>query len=480
MERVTGSVLVVASSMPAALVTVLSTFGLEVTTVAEPRLALARLDAALFDLAVVPVEPGRTPTRGIEALRSGCAETPIIAVGADDPELVRHALQAGAADYLAWPSSAQAVRELVHAALLRARAGAPAVSEPQVASGLLGGSPQLAAARDTLSLAARGNSTVLIRGETGTGKDLAARAIHAQSPRGQAPFVKVHAPAVPDALLESELFGYEKGAFTGATARKPGRVELAEGGTLFLDEIGEISPTMQAKLLRLIQDREYERLGGTRTLRAEIRLVAATHRDLEHLVDSGAFREDLFYRLNVVTIWLPPLRARRDDVRVIADHYLRQFCQANHKQLTLDAGALQALSAERWPGNVRQLVNLLERLVVLATGDTISVYDVRRELTEQQAFLTQAVPAGEVMPASSPARLTVDATARSPSAAPLPPKDFHFSSEVRPLKEDVRRTELRAITKALHVANGNRALAARLLGVSRRTLYTKLEELGIS
>jgi two-component system response regulator AtoC len=269
--------------------------------------------------------------------------------------------------------------------------------------------------------------------------------------------------------------------------RKPGRVELAEGGTLFLDEIGDVSPVMQAKLLRLIQDREYERLGGTRTLRADVRFVAATHRDLEHMVETGAFREDLFYRLNVVSLWLPPLRARRDDIESIARHYLQHFRLANQKpRLRLEEAALRILVAERWPGNVRQLVNFVERLVVLARGDVITSDDVRSEMEEQIAFLTQAAPLGaepaRSTPASAPASRgagSSDGVTAVPLAALESRNVMQFSSEVRPLKEDMRRAEYRAITKALASANGNRAQAARLLGVSRRTLYTKLDEHGI-
>jgi two-component system response regulator AtoC len=481
MDSGKARVLLVANGAPESLVAWLSNSELDVQT-ALPAQALACLESSLFDLSLVVLDSTSDSSSRVRQLHEGCPDTPVIAVGPDQAELMHQALAAGAIEYLSWPSPVESVARLLRQALLRGHALTPSSPPQATDSGLLGSSPQLSAARETLARAAPGVATVLVRGETGTGKELAARAIHAQSLRKAAPFIKVHTPAVPDALLESELFGYEKGAFTGAVARKPGRVELAEGGTLFLDEIGEISPVMQAKLLRLLQDREFERLGGTRTLRADIRVVAATHRDLEHLVDSGEFREDLFYRLNVVTIWLPPLRARREDISQIAEHYLERFCRANHTQLVLDASAHQALQAERWPGNVRQLVNLIERLVVLAEQDHISGSDVRRELNEQQSFLTQAIPGdGAGLPslprepsAAAPKAETPALQHAGPPRAPA--ADMHFSSAVRPLKEDLRRTELYAITKALHVAKGNRALAARLLGVSRRTLYTKLAE----
>jgi two-component system, NtrC family, response regulator AtoC len=478
MERGKPNALVVAASLPPTLLTLLCSCGLQVTIAPDASSALSRLDAHPFQLLLVTVDRGHATLAALHAASIG---TPLVAVGADDEETLRAALAAGADEYLVWPCPVSAASKVVDAALLRSRATAFGSSEQALDSGLLGSSPQLQAARETLARAARGTATVLVRGETGTGKELAARAIQAQSPRALGPFVKVNTPAVPESLLESELFGYEKGAFTGASSRKPGRVDLAEGGTLFLDEIGEISPTMQAKLLRLLQDREYERLGGTRTLRADIRVVAATHRDLEHLVDSGAFREDLFYRLNVVTVWLPPLRARREDIQVITEHYLSRFCRENGKRVELDPEASRELQAERWSGNVRELVNVLERLVILAPGPRICAADVRRELSERQAFLTQVVP-GDSPRAEPSSELPPALPQAEPAPEPersLSVNEPSFSSAVRPLREDVRRTEVYAITKALHFAKGNRALAARLLGVSRRTLYTKLEELGI-
>jgi two-component system response regulator AtoC len=327
---------------------------------------------------------------------------------------------------------------------------------------MLGESKAMQQVRELIARAAPGNATVLVRGESGTGKELAARAIHEQSPRRAKPFVKVHCAALPDNLLESELFGYERGAFTGADARKPGRVELARGGTLFLDEIGDITPATQVKLLRLLQDRQYERLGGTETLDADVRFVAATHRDLEGMSERGEFRQDLFYRLNVVPIWMPPLRARRDDIEQLARSFCEASAQANAKPgIALDAGALAALRAQRWPGNVRQLQNLVERLVVLAPGETIGEADVKGALSAAVRFVTQtATPgSGEGAPGGEPTPATGGDGGR--------------------LDDAVRDAERKALLKALEQAGGNRTEAARILGVSRRTLYTKLEELGI-
>ena len=482
------SLLLVSPTERSELETALSARGLAVTRVAGALEAASRLEVTLFD--VVLVEVAVAPTAlgvslaEVRGLTERWPDSPLVAcatVAAD--EVIEQVLASGALEYFSLPATPDSLDVALTPALGRTETAG--LDSPHVTRdvGLLGSSPQMAGVRERIARVANGVATVLVRGETGTGKELVARALHAESARAAGPFIRVHAAALPDALLESELFGYEKGAFTGANARKPGRVELAEGGTLFFDEIGELSAVMQVKLLRLLQEREYERLGGTRTLRANVRFVAATHRDLENLVQQGRFREDLFYRLNVVTIWVPPLRARRDDALEIANHYLRTFREASGKpRLRFHDSAVGFLISQRWPGNVRQLVNFIERLVVLAQRDTITLEDVQRHLNEQMAFLTQAAEAAEA-PALPTSRMVEPAPslqsnqashAEVPAAAPI-----HFSSAVRPLREDVRRAEERALRKALQYAGGNRALAARMLGVSRRTLYTKLEEHGI-
>jgi len=308
---------------------------------------------------------------------------------------------------------------------------------------------------ETLRLAANAMATVLIRGESGTGKELVARLVHDWSPRRAGPFVKVHCAALPDQLLESELFGYERGAFTGATARKPGRVELSQGGTLFLDEIGDISPQTQVKLLRVLQDRQYERLGGTQTLRADVRFVTATHRDLEAMVRQGTFREDLFYRLNVVSLFVPPLRARPDDIEPLALHFCETIAKENGRRPVLfEADALTLLSQQLWPGNVRELQNFIERVVVLATRPRISIDDVKRELVRGTGAL--ALAASENLG---------------------PPMDMNKSA--MELAIVLKKAEKRALERALAASEGNKNRAARLLGISRRSLYYKLEEHGL-
>ena len=331
--------------------------------------------------------------------------------------------------------------------------------DPSGIDNLIGDSRAMKRVRDLIKRAAPGNATILVRGETGSGKELVARAIHEGSERAAGPMITVHCAALPETLLESELFGYEKGAFTGANAQKLGRLERANGGTLFLDEIGDISAATQVKLLRVLQSREFERLGGTTPVRVDVRIVAATHRDLESMVKEGTFREDLFYRLNVVPLWVPPLRARRGDVEVLAQHFCGLFANSNNKPgMTLDDSALKVVREKRWPGNVRQLQNFIERLVVLSSGVSISATDIEREVADTSPFATEATGVGSTASIAS-----------TPSEGDV----------VMPLDEAVRRAEQRALRLALKAADGNRSKAARLLGVSRATLYNRLKEYGL-
>jgi len=327
---------------------------------------------------------------------------------------------------------------------------------------LIGDSKAMRQIHAIVKRAAPTSATVLVRGESGTGKELIARLIHDQGPRRDLPLVTLNCGALPDALLESELFGYERGAFTGAFADKPGRVELAQGGTLFLDEIGDVTPALQVKLLRLLQEREFERLGGKHTLRADVRFLAATHRDLESMIKAGEFREDLFYRLNVVTIWVPPLRARRTEIPALAQHFCAVLSAASGRSdMQLAPDAIELLRAQRWPGNVRQLQNFVERLVVLSDGPQIDVADVQRELQQQ----------------------TVTFSTQTTGSAGIPPRDGALRSPERQqpsLEQELREAERQALRRALERTNGNRTHAARVLGVSRATLYKKLHEHGFA
>jgi len=431
--------------------------GRRVTNLAE---AFSALDLGSYEVLIV--DAALTDLSAPEFLTSLAArgqELALIAlVDGNRPGDGAAAVRAGATDFLRKPVERDEVTYVLGKALQsvqplsdeppRSRLFAPTVE-------LIGKSAAMQDLQRTLRRAADGIATVLVRGESGTGKELVARLVHELSPRRAGPYVKVHCAALPDQLLESELFGYERGAFTGATARKPGRVELAEGGTLFLDEIGDISPATQVKLLRVLQDRRYERLGGTETLSADVRFVTATHRDLEALVREGKFREDLFYRLNVVALWVPPLRARQSDIETLALHFCTTVAAANGRRApAFDADALSLLAAEAWPGNVRQLQNVVERLVVLASGPRIVAADVRRELGQKPGTLAFAISSGFAP------EIAVEQTAME-------------------LQQALRKAERRAIERAMTSAAGDKNLAARLLGISRRSLYYKLEEHGL-
>jgi two-component system response regulator AtoC len=438
------------------LAALLKQHGFETTFVPNAQAALATLEKRPFDLVMSDVRmPGMDGFELLATLKRLMPEVPVVLLTAHGTvSMAVDAMKAGAADFVMKPFAKDEVLFCARKALGLSQGprAAPPAHQLDAADGMVGRSKALDGVKELIGKAAQSQATVLILGETGTGKELAARAIHARSSRAKEPFVRLTGGAIPDTLFESELFGYEKGAFTGAVNRKPGRVELAKGGTLFLDEVGELSMPIQVKLLRLIQEREFERVGGTETLKADVRFVAATHRPLEQMVKDGSFREDLFYRLNVIPIVLPPLRERADDIDALAAHFVSQLGVTHGRpQVHLTPGALAALRAQPWPGNVRQLQNFLERLVVLSTGDELGEGDVQRELSR-----AGAPTAGSAAPPS-----------------PTPP------SAPGSLDEKRKDAERAAVQQALDQAKGNRALAARLLGVSRRTLYYKLEALGL-
>ena len=295
---------------------------------------------------------------------------------------------------------------------------------------------------ESVARIASSNATVVIHGESGVGKELLAASLHYNSPRAQKPFVKVNCGAIPEGLLESEFFGHEKGAFTGAVARRTGRFEHADGGTLFLDEIGELPLALQVKLLRVLQDREFERVGGDKTLRVDVRLVAATNRDLEAMVAEGTFRSDLFYRLNVVSLTVPPLRERIDDIAVLAAHFLRKFTAEHGREIDgFDDHALAVMQRYAWPGNVRELSNAVERAVVMSSGSTIFAEDLP-------------------LPVVAASRAAPEVAART-------------------LKALLREFEAGVIRQALDRNQDNRSRTANELGISRRALLYKLHELNL-
>ncbi|HEX8951440.1 MAG TPA: sigma-54 dependent transcriptional regulator, partial [Polyangia bacterium] len=322
-------------------------------------------------------------------------------------------------------------------------------------------------------------STVLITGESGTGKELIARALHAHSSRREQPFIKINCAAIPKTLMESELFGYEKGAFTGAVSSKPGRFELADDGTLFLDEIGEIPVEMQVKLLRVLQESEFERVGGIKTIKVDVRLVTATNRDLQKEVAAGTFREDLFYRLNVVPVHLPPLRERRSDIPLLVEHFIARFNERLKKQITgVDDEALARLTAHPWPGNIRELENVLERTILFCEGPTIHAADLPPEMQLAPAAATTPPPPGTPLYVPS-ASSVPNVTPPFGSALPPPSTEARASSLKELVRQETERVERELIVRALEETGGNVTQAARKLKISRKSLQNKMKEFGL-
>jgi DNA-binding NtrC family response regulator len=458
MGRLDGSILIVDDdgALRTVLGSLISQDGLEAVFAESGEEALRILEERPVDVVVSDLRmPGLDGMTLLGRIGRSQPDLPVVILTAHGTiALAVEAMKAGATDFLCKPFERDEVLFVVRRALTlsRQRDSKPQPATRGVGGTILGSSRAMRELGDALGRAAAGAATVLIRGETGTGKELVARAIHERSPRATQPFVKLNCAALPDSLLESELFGYEKGAFTGASARKPGRVELAHRGTLFLDEIGDVPLATQVKLLRILQERELERVGGTETLKVDVRFIAATHRNLEEMIDVGEFREDLFYRLNVVPLEVPPLRERPEDIEALAHHFALALSQAEGRaRFKLDPAAVALLAAQKWPGNVRQLENFIERLIVLSVGPIIRASDVSRELERDAARHRDLRP-----PATVESKTTAD------------------------LDERRRAAEKDAIVEALARAANNRSLAARLLGVSRRTLYTKLDEFGIA
>ena len=365
------------------------------------------------------------------------------------------AMKRGAYDFVTKPLNLDKVEMLISRALRdrkltdENRTLRQQVDERYGLENIIGESPALHEVLNTIRQVAPSSANVLIEGESGTGKELAAHAIHNLSRRNKAKFVTVHCAALSPTLLESELFGHEKGAFTGAHERRIGRFEQASGGTIFLDEVAEIPLATQVKLLRVIsEERAFERVGGNKTLRADVRLIAATNKNLEQLVNEGKFRDDLYFRLNVVRIVMPPLRDRKDDIPLLVRTFLRQFSKANDKEITdVTAEAMNALLTYNWPGNVRELRTAIEHGVVMSVGPKVTVRDLPPSLRQA---------AGATLPRGI-----------SPSKA--------FGEKNSPL--DLHETERKLILQALAATNGNVTAAAKKLGISRRTLHRKINEL---
>jgi two-component system response regulator PilR (NtrC family) len=435
-------------SMRELLAIVLKREGYDVVVAENGSAALAVLKRGHVDLLISDIKmPDMSGVEVLRAAKAADAAVPAIMMTAfASTETAVEAMRLGACDYLVKPFDVDElklkVREKLEARQLRQENVLlkRALNKPVVMDGIIGSSSTMLAVFDLIESVAKTTSTVLVTGESGTGKELVARALHFHSLRRERPFVALNCGALPETLLESELFGHMRGAFTGAEATKKGLVEVAEGGTIFLDEIGEMTPMMQVKLLRVLQERRFRRVGGTEEIAADIRVVAATNQDLPKLVAEGRFREDLYYRINVIPIQLPALRERREDIPLIAQHFLEKYREQMGKPLAAISGdAMALLERYHWPGNIRELENVVERAVALERTPTI-------------------------LPESLPPQIrgTQSASAGASDIAPLPDAGFD-------LEQHVQNVEKRYLAQALERAGGVQVRAAELLGMSFRS-----------
>ncbi|MBX3128730.1 MAG: sigma-54-dependent Fis family transcriptional regulator [Polyangiaceae bacterium] len=444
-----GSVLVIDDEPNArtALAEILKEEGYTVETAADGFKGLSRFDEFGPDLVLTDLKmPGMDGVELLRKLRERGTATPVVLMTAFGAvETAVSAMREGADDYLTKPLNTDELVLVIDRCLDRMKLRREAQSlkaqlnERYRFDNIVGTSAEMQEVFKSVAQVAPSRATVLLTGESGTGKELVAAAIHHRSTRREGPFVKLHCAALAETLLESELFGHERGAFTGADRRREGRFEQANGGTLFLDEIGEISPSTQVKLLRVLQEREFERVGGNQTLSVDVRVIAATNRDLRQLASEGRFREDLYYRLNVINVHLPALRKRPSDVPALAMHFLQRFAKENDKRVTrFTDAALAILVAHTWPGNVRELENVIERAVVLAEEEAVDAHHLPREIAQTDAH---------------------DAAPRIPGAT----------------MSDIERF---AILRTLEAHGGSTSRAAETLGISVRKIQYKLHEYG--
>jgi DNA-binding NtrC family response regulator len=424
--------------------------GFQTLSAGDAETGLKLLQDGPVDLVLTDLKlPGMNGLDFLAAVKRFQSALPVVVMTAfGSVETAVEAMKAGASDYVLKPFSLDEMRMVVHKELdvhrLRAenRSLREALQQRYQHPNVIGRSAKMQEVLATVERVAQTNSTVLLGGESGVGKDLVARAIHEKSRRASGPFIKINSTAIPENLLESELFGYEKGAFTGATTSKPGKFELADKGTLFLDEIGDVPAATQVKLLRVLQEREFERLGGTRTIKVDVRLVAATNRDLRAALEEGTFREDLYYRLNVVPIDIPPLRDHKEDIPDLVNLFLtRQSDESGRKITGVSPEAMEILMEHHWPGNVRELQNVMERAAALAPESVLEPSDIH--IDSQRA--KPADPTGNFLPEG----MTLE------------------------------QWEDEMIREALRRANGNKSQAARLLGLSRNALRYRLSKIGI-
>jgi len=428
--------------------------------------ALARVKESTPDLIIMDIKmPGRS---GIEVLKEIKLVDPkslvILMTAYGTTETAIEAMKYGAFDYILKPFPIPQMKELVQKAItLRKlmKEGVSYASEPdqqKEEEQIIGSSPKMQEIYKVIGQVAPSDVTVLLRGESGTGKELMARAIYQHSLRSNQLFLPINCAAIPDTLLESELFGHEKGAFTGAISRRIGKLEQCQGGTIFLDEIGDMSLSTQAKLLRILQEKSFERLGGRETIRVDIRFIVATNKDLEEAISKGEFREDLYYRLNVVSIKIPPLRERKEDIPSLVSYFLRKFNRELKKRVVgITPGAMEKISFYGWPGNVRQLENVLKRAMLLCQGELILDDQLLLEVEERRE-------SGEVRDRRTFENL-VDSLFEELIGNPLAQEGLDMVSAI----------EIRLIIRALQKTNGNQVQAASLLGINRSTLRGRMD-----
>ena len=424
--------------------------GYEVVEAADGKEALSLVAEQAPDILILDHKmPAPDGMEVLRRIRAKGHRFPVIMLTAHgNVQTAVEAMKAGASEYLTKPFDLDELRISIEKALQMSALAAEVdrlreeLDRDWDVDGIVAADPGMLGMLETVKKVSATSATVMVYGESGTGKELVARAIHRLSPRGTKPFISISAGALPETLLESELFGYEKGAFTGAMTAKPGRFEMANGGTLFLDEVGDISPAVQVKLLRVLQERTFERLGGTRSIEVDVRVISATNRDLQQLIADGTFREDLYYRLNVVPLTIPPLRKRPADIPLLVAHFLEKFGAG---QRTMTASAMEALVGYQWPGNVRELENTIERVVILSHGDTIDAEDLPAEV-----------------------RAGVSVCDAGSHRFVLPDGGL-----------DLEEVELDLVRQALDRSGGSVPQAAKYLGLTTKTLEARMERYGL-
>ncbi len=422
--------------------------GFQISEAADGLKAEAKVQERTFDLVLLDLKmPGIDGLEALRRIRSITTAMPIIMMTAYGTiKSAVEAIKSGAQDFVAKPLDMEGltlkIRKVLH---LHELEQGSLLQQARLEAGfdfsrIIGRSPKMLELLETLALVAPTEATVLILGESGTGKELIANALHQNSPRRHKPLVKLNCAALQESLLESELFGHERGAFTGAISRKEGRFQQADGGSIFLDEIGDMTLNTQAKMLRVLQEQEFEPVGGTRTIKVDVRVIAATNKDLLQEVQAGRFREDLYYRLNVVSLTMPSLRERREDIPLLTDHFLKVYAEKNRRLLKgVEPGVLDAFHRYQWPGNVRELENAIERAVIMCSGEYLRVEDLPLSLR-----------------GPGPGAITGEGGVKAGLS--------------------MREMEKQLILKTLEETQGNKSKAARLLGISRRTLLNKLQE----